>query len=158
MGKVSDQEEARTHLLEDYGIKPGDKLYTILRRVSASGMSRVIDIVQPMAQKDGTVKMYHLGWNAAQVLGAKYDSERQGVRVSGCGMDMGFHLVYSLSCALFPDGFGVEGTGPLGHKIRPKTRAMAAKAVSKGVLFNGRNGDKSGWDNDGGYALTSEWI
>jgi len=31
--------------------------------------------------------------------------------------------------------------------------------VAKGWEFiGGRNGDTSGWDDDGGYALKSEWI
>jgi hypothetical protein len=35
---------------------------------------------------------------------------------------------------------------------------LAAKAVEKGFKFYGRNGDASGWDADGGYALRQEWM
>jgi hypothetical protein len=102
---------------------------TICRHVSSSGMFRLIDMY---AVKDGEL-VYLSG--LADTLGvAKRDSKRQGLRVSGCGMDMGFHLVYSFSYAVFPDGF----------KLR------------KGDY--GRNGDKSGFDEDGGYALKQEWI
>lgn len=65
-------------------------------------------------------------------------------------MDMGFAVVYELGRTLFPNGFGVEGELPLGHKTRPVTKEKAAKAVEKGAKFRGRNGDPSGWDNDGG--------
>lgn len=34
----------------------------------------------------------------------KFDQKRDGFRVSGCGMDMGFHLVYCLGQTLFHDG------------------------------------------------------
>jgi hypothetical protein len=34
--------------------------------------------------------------------------DRNGIRVGGCGMDMGFHLVYTLSRALFDDGYYVK--------------------------------------------------
>ena len=60
-----------------------------------------------------------------------------GVRVSGCGMDMGFHLVYALSSALFPEGF------------------IPAEA---GHTY-GRNGtDPHERDPDGGYALNQKWL
>jgi hypothetical protein len=47
---------------------------------------------------------------AAQALGDKL-VERNGhraIRVNGCGMDMGFHLVYNLASVLF---HGQEGAG-----------------------------------------------
>lgn len=97
---------------------------------------------------------YHI----ALALDWKYDKDREGVKVSGCGMDMGFSVAYNLDRALFPDGFGVEGELPLGHKIRPATKEEEAKAVEKGATFRGRNGDVSGWDNDGGYALKQRWL
>src|SRR3990172_2873899 len=80
-------------------IKPGDTVYTILRHVSRSGMQREIGIV---LLKDGTD--LHPNYLVAKALGervGKFDS----VIVGGCGMDMGFHLVYNLSRALFPAGF-----------------------------------------------------
>jgi hypothetical protein len=32
----------------------------------------------------------------------------KGIRVSGCGMDMGFHLVYSFAQALFKNGYALK--------------------------------------------------
>lgn len=108
-------------------VKPGDTLHTILRHVSRSGMSRRIDVV-----KMGRNGPRYLTWLAAKVLGERTTGNGDGLVVGGCGMDMGFHVVYSLSRALYPKGFKVSGVG--------------------------RNGDKSGWDNDGGYALKQEWL
>ena len=77
-------------------LRPGDTIYCILRHVSRSGMLRVIDLVK--VGEDGDI--VRIGYDAAIVLGWPYDRRRGGVRVSGAGMDMGFHLVYSLSHAL----------------------------------------------------------
>ena len=69
---------------------------------------------------------------SALAMGDKIDQKNGGIKITGSGMDMGFALVYNLGWALFPEGFKVEGIG--------------------------RNGDDSGWDNDGGYALKHRWL
>ena len=133
-------------------LKPGDTVHCILRNVSRSGMQREIGLV---IQKGDS--MLHPNHAAACVLGERL-GKRDGVIVGGCGMDMGFHLVYSLSRRLFPDGFGIEGEGPDGKKYRPVSKADAKAYVRQGVKFYGRNGDASGWDTDGGYALRHSWL
>lgn len=105
MVSKKEQQEARERLRKY--IKPGDTIYCILRHVSRSGMTRVIDLVT--VREDGEI--LHIGYNAALALGWPYDREREGVRVSGGGMDMGFHLVYSLARALFPGGQTVAERG-----------------------------------------------
>ena len=77
-------------------------------------------------------KPLHVGYAAAQILGETWDHDRWGIRIGGAGMDMGFALVYALGHKLYPRGFKVDGVG--------------------------RNGDRSGWDDDGGYALKHSWI
>src|SRR5690606_25206898 len=64
-------------------IRPGDTIYCILRHVSRSGMMRVIDLVK--VGEDGEI--LNIGYNAALALGWPYDRRREGVRVSGTGMD-----------------------------------------------------------------------
>lgn len=108
-------------------LTPGAEVLCILRHVSRSGMQRVIDL---FIIKDGTV--INIGPSAAKAMGDRFDYKRDGIVVGGCEMDMGFHLVYNLGRALFPEGFKVEG--------------------------HGRNGDTSGHDADGGYALKSRWL
>jgi hypothetical protein len=80
--------------------------YTILKSVSASGMSRTMKVV---TSHEGQV--IDLTWYVAKI-GICTLNEKNGQRVlpvGGCGMDMGFHLVYSLGVALY----GLEG----GYKI-----------------------------------------
>lgn len=120
-----EREEAMRNLREL--LQPGDTVYTALKHVSRSGMLRVI---QPYIIRDNEPR--YIGRLVAKATNYPYDRNKEGVRVGGCGMDMGFALVYSLSRTLFPDGFKVEGRG--------------------------RNGDMSGWDKDGGYALKQSWL
>jgi hypothetical protein len=80
-------------------LPPGSEVKTILRHCSRSGMSRSISVVI-----DGE----DLTWLAARAMGEKFD-RYGGITRGGCGMDMGFDLVYSLSRRLYPDGFGCIG-------------------------------------------------
>lgn len=149
-GYAARQEYARTKLREM--IKPGDAVYTILRRVSSSGMSRDISVV---IVQGGSIR--NLDALVSDACGIKEAESGPGLRIGGCGMDMGFHLVYSLGRALFPDGFGMTGRKD-GKEKRPATKRAAAAMVKAGWEFRGRNGDTTGWDNDGGYALGKNWL
>jgi hypothetical protein len=104
-------------------VKPGQTVYTILRHVSASGMSRRISLV--IVSGAEIHKLDHL---AAGAMGDTLHKDG-GIVVSGCGMDMGFHLVYDLGRTLWPKG----------------TRKPHGT----------RNGQP---DRDGGYALKHEWL
>ena len=75
----------------------GKTVYTILRSVSTSGMSRVIDMFYI---KDGQPIKIHYSTNK---VFNKRDGKREGYKISGCGMDMGFHLVSNLASHLFDD-------------------------------------------------------
>ena len=110
----SESKEAIERLREV--VKEGDTVFTVLRSVSRSGMMRVIApiIIRPREDKPGEVETWHIGYNAALALEQPYDRDREGVKVSGCGMDMGFHLVYELSSLLF----GWENGG--GYKLKHK--------------------------------------
>lgn len=107
--KQTEREEARTAILRLLD-KENPRLYTVLRHVSRSGMTRDISVMA--VAKDGQVwnVSYYagllLGWQVRDTLGSRT------VRVSGCGMDMGFHLVYSLSHYLY------EGLDRAGYVIR----------------------------------------
>lgn len=163
------QEAVRFLTVAEDGPKlaPGDVVYCVLRHRSQSGMMRVIDLF--VIRKDrwsGKPHPWFIGFRAAKALGDVYDRERQGIRIGGCGMDMGFHLVYSLSSVLFPGGFG-----EVGYKLkaggleidratgkRPKSKRALAAMLKAGYVFHGRNGDRTGWDSCGGYALKQEWV
>ena len=75
----------------------GKTVYTILRSVSASGLSRVIDMFYI---KDGQpIKIHYL----TNKVFNKRDGKREGYKISGYGMDMGFALVSNLASHLFDD-------------------------------------------------------
>lgn len=95
--------ESRAELLEI--VKPGDTVFLILRHVSKSGMQREISA---FVMVDGEPR--YLNYHAAIILGTRV-GKHDGVVVGGCGMDMGFSLVYNLSCALFP-GMGRKPGDP----------------------------------------------
>lgn len=92
--------ESIVHLREV--LKPGETVYTVLRHVSRSGMSRGIDVYR----MEGNSPVWITGY-VGHAIGSpqsRKDWERsQGLRVGGCGMDMGFHVVNSLSYVIFPE-------------------------------------------------------
>ena len=64
------------------------KIFTVLNHVSSSGMTRHISAYVPLIGDDG--KPY-----IACIARERY--------VSGCGMDMGFHLAYSMFMSVYHD-------------------------------------------------------
>ena len=102
-------------------LKPGDTVHTILRHVSRSGMMREISVIGPNNED--------ITWHVMHVGGYRRSDKTGGLRVSGCGMDMGFHVVYNLGLAMWPDG-------------TPEPHGR-------------RNGEP---DSDGGYALKQRWL
>jgi hypothetical protein len=109
-GKARKLAEAKEWLLSV--LKPGDTVYTVLRHVAASGMSRRIDLY---AIKDN--EPIYLSGYAAEVMDRRLsDKKGGGIEVGGGGMDMGFHLVYNLGQSLWPEGtkeaHGVRNGGP----------------------------------------------
>lgn len=74
-------------------------MLTILRRVSATGMSRLID-VHVIVDNEPLL----LTWSVAIALGATYDRRREALRINGCGFDCGFDVAYRLSHLLHGTG------------------------------------------------------
>lgn len=105
-------------------LKPGDTVYTRLNHCSKSGMMRVIDL---FVIRDNEPQ--HITWAACQATATAYNDKHEGMRMDGCGMDMGFAAVYHLGRVLWPDGT------PEPHGTR--------------------NGQP---DTDGGYALKHRWL
>jgi hypothetical protein len=81
-------------------IQEGGTVYTILRHCSRSGLSRSISL---FVIKDN--QPIELDYWAAKAIDYKIDRKNGGLIVTGTGMDMGFHLVYSLSYAMFGNGY-----------------------------------------------------
>ena len=76
--------------------------YTIIDHVSQSGMTRDIRVFLIKNNKP-----LNISYKVARVLNER-QGKNTGVRVQGCGMDMGFNTVYNLSRCLFGDGYKIE--------------------------------------------------
>jgi len=130
--------------LKEY-VKPGDTIHTILRHVTKSGMTRYIE---PLVFVEGR-PVYITYW-ANEVLGWGGSSKHEGVKVGGCGMDMGFHLVYSLSRALYSEaGYeclnDAEGNGKCPSNYHVNSRP-----------YDGTN--KGEPVHHDGYAIKHRWL
>ena len=114
------QEETRAAIeqLRDVLTK-GQKVYTVLRHVSSSGMSRAISALIIHQEKDGKPELWDISYLVARALEWSMH-DKGGVKVAGCGMDMGFHLVHTLSSVLWgwnEDGsYSSEGAYALKHE------------------------------------------
>lgn len=100
------KDEAIKRLTEDYDVRPGSTIYVIQRTVARSGMSRTLSLF--VKGDDGN--LYAITHLVAAVFG-QGTVEANGalaIRVSGGGMDMNFHTVYSLSWALFGNGCALK--------------------------------------------------
>lgn len=95
--KAAERAEAIDNLRQ--WLKRDERIYTVLRHRAASGMTRFLDLYY--IADDKTPR--RITWQAAKALGWTYDNKRDALRVGGCGMDMGFHTVYTLSSVLFRD-------------------------------------------------------
>lgn len=134
-----DEALARLHEL----LKPGDTVHTILRHVSQSGMLRAISPV--ICGENGP---FDIGYLVGRACGMKHHERHGGLKLGGCGMDMGFSLVYGLSRTMFPDGFGCIGRDDEARIYCPSN-------------------DHSNGDRDftighphvsGGYAIQQRWL
>lgn len=112
-------------------LPPKTEVLTLMRHVSKSGMSRDIAVLVLI---DGALR--NITWDVAQATGEPCIDSRgyTAIRISGVGTDAGFQLVYHLGYFLYPNGFAIpEGS-------------------------DGPNGDTSGFEKDGGYALRHRWL
>ena len=85
---------------------PGTEVTTVVRNVVRSGMARTISVfaIEPARTRNGhrePARIVNVSRHVARVLDWRYDDERAGVYVTGCGMDMCFHTVYSLARVLY---------------------------------------------------------
>ena len=82
----------------------GSTLFAVLRHVSSSGMSRRISVLQAKGADD--IRCWDR--RVSQALDWKMRDGEEGVIVSGCGMDMGFHLIASLGQVLHGDTYAFK--------------------------------------------------
>jgi hypothetical protein len=120
-------------------LKKTHKVYTCLKHVSSSGMTRHISCY--VGGKDGIVD---ITWYVSQLLDYRRNSRDGGLVVGGCGMDMGFAVVYNLGAVLYPHGFKCWGKdcNSNDHLNDYNCKRERGKHLHK----------------SGGYALTHYWI
>lgn len=134
-------------------LKPGDTVTSVIRSVSRSGMSRTLDVYkfevsgEHWKTRDNGVRTLWLTFHVARVLGLSRPRDGDALRVDGCGMDMGFHICYSLSARLWPDGFVCIGEGCPSNDHTNGDRNYSP-------TFRG----KPHVHRDGGYALQHRWL
>lgn len=128
--------EARARILEILG--DNREIYTCLRHVSQSGMTRHISVhaigtikVQKNGKEYERPYLYDLTGMAAKVCSYSFNKDRDALVIGGAGMDIGFALVYDLSRVLF------EGTTP---DQEPRTASSLPT------------------NTDAGYVLSHRWI
>jgi len=113
----TDSLEARRELQELFDKFGTTTVFVNQRHVSRSGMTRYLDLYllpsydkaffwsqSPLLILAGTqsqIEPRRITLLIAKALQWPYHKERETLIVSGCGMDMHFHTVYSLSCLLY---------------------------------------------------------
>lgn len=122
-------------------LKPGSTIYTSVKQVARSGMSRHISLY---IVRNGEI--YDITYYVGVLLGSKRSPDTGGLVVGGCGMDMGFHTVYSLSRRLFPNGFKCVGSDCRSNDHFNDFECR--RDTFKGKKHKG----------DGGYALNQRWL
>ncbi len=133
--RAREQEEAKQHLRKL--LPPGSTVYTVLRHVSKSGMTRDIDVY---AMKDNE-PVWLSGYVARRLGIGNWNDKREAVRVGGCGMDMGYHIAYELSHVLYHDDFTCIGENCPANDHSNGDRDYTPHKHS-----------------DGGYALRHRWM
>lgn len=111
MAKRSKEDRQRSREFLKERIAEKSTVCTEIARVSRDGMSRTIKVLITV---EGDI--CNVSRQVADVLGWRYSESKNAVCVSGCGMDMGYHLVHSLSYALFSDAVPERAGYCLNHR------------------------------------------
>tara|TARA_R110002096_G_scaffold429507_1_gene642453 strand:+ start:211 stop:549 length:339 start_codon:yes stop_codon:yes gene_type:complete len=93
--KAEKHESSKKWLLDN--IKEKETIYYCVTRVSQSGMSRDIKFMY----HDGK-RLLNLSGFFSELCDYKWNGNGS-IRVGGCGMDMGFHVISSVARTLFGD-------------------------------------------------------
>jgi hypothetical protein len=131
-----------------------ETVYTTLEHVSRSGMMRYINAFVMRDNEPrgilGVLCEKHKNEFLEYAPRATYASRHEGFKMQGCGMDMGFQLVYSLASMVFRDGF-------------PCTRNDGSKSGRRCPASDHTNGNHDfskhmHTNSSGGYALRQSWL
>jgi hypothetical protein len=150
MSKRSEKETLRAEAiatLRKLGVKPGATVYTIVTHVARSGMSRHIRcyIVTRDTRSNPSGEGMHVEHGITDITGlvanacgfTRARGSSWDLVVGGCGMDMCFHVVYTLGRRMFPNGGPLSKTN--GIRERQAQSAGEAREVDGGYLLNKRD-------------------
>jgi len=126
--ELKEKEEAKIEL-RDLFKQAGYLAYTKLDHVSRSGMMRHISVFLMIDNSP-----YNINYLIAK-LGDYKRINNGSLKTTGCGMDMGFDMVYNTSSEVYSTQEERDAT-----KIRTH-----------------RNGMK-GYETDGGYIVSQKWL
>lgn len=143
MTKKAEREQEQREALAELRkiVKPGDEIRCILRHRSSSGMQRSISFLKI----DGRGRVFDLDGMIARAFDYKLDLQRDGIKIGGAGMDMGFEVVYHVSNALY--GHGTRGYACRGDRCPSNSHV------------NDRNAPRGrGVRHTDGYAVSSRWL
>lgn len=141
--KAREQAEAQATLREMF--PAGSVVTTVLAHVSQSGMQRGIKVMHGSA--DGSVE--DVSWLVARATDQRLH-DKGGIKVGGCGMDMGFHLVYGLARTLYgaPGAFTCTG-----ERACPANDHVNDRGDDRTAGYR-----KGRVHSDSGYALRHRWA
>ena len=121
-------------------MKPGATVYTKMKHCARSGMMRVIDVF--VIRNNEPLR---LTWSACIAVGIKYNRKHEGAEMGGCGMDMGFALVYEIGATLYRKPWRCVGEKcPCNEHSNPPHPKRDGKMMHAAV--------------SGGYALKQRWM
>lgn len=81
----------------------GSTVTTVVRHVSQSGMQRAISVLHA-----GTDGIDDVSWMISRAGLFKNHTRQPGLKVDGAGMDMAYHVVYTLAGRLYGDGYALQ--------------------------------------------------
>ena len=144
MSKRAEKEQLRNEAIKSLrkmGVKPGATVYTIVTHVARSGMSRHIRCYIPTrdsyTDRDGRKRVKPgitdiTGFVANACGFSRARGSRWDLVIGGCGMDMCFHVVYTLGQVMFPKGGPVK----FSERRTQEERAGNAREISGGYLLH----------------------
>jgi len=125
---LTDSLKARRELKQLFIQYGTQTVFTIIRSVSRSSMTRWLDLYLlptagtalkqadfPHRGANAQIEPMRITYTVAKALQWAYSDKQEALKVEGCGMDMVFHTVYSLSSILY--GFEDKNAHKLTAKI-----------------------------------------
>jgi len=141
------RKEDAIQTLKRLGVRPGSRIYVKVETISESGMSRTLSAYIPYRGKTKNEdSILDITVDVGVACGLAITKDRT-IRISGCGMDMTFELVYLLGMAMFPKGFRcIE---------RRDTQGRITRHCPSNDHLNHHEG---AWHKSGGYALNRQRL